>query len=131
MKFTEPDRPKKSKKLEKTNKSANASNQKNFEESECPETPLAPRRPKNVSAPEVKSGLKDKNLSDVLGQRIAKRKDNMNAFAQTDMAKGIAQSAPEAPVRNVLKNVFSLKDMDIYIFYQSKVSEKSCKINHM
>ncbi|XP_041348535.1 nuclear protein MDM1-like isoform X2 [Gigantopelta aegis] len=102
LKFTELDKPKKSSK--KTKKASNVSVQKNSEDSEQLVTPLAPRKPKNMQAPELKAALKDKNLSDVLGEKLAKTKDNnMNAFVQTDMAKGVAQSAQEAPAEYAMK----------------------------
>ncbi|KAL5014176.1 hypothetical protein ScPMuIL_008446 [Solemya velum] len=78
-----------------------------------PKTPLAPRRPKGQQSSvlnEVKESFKENqaNLdsSDFAPKVLLKDKkivDNMNEFVQTDMNKGVMDSAPEAPAEYSLK----------------------------
>ncbi|KAK7101751.1 nuclear protein MDM1-like isoform X2 [Littorina saxatilis] len=59
--------------------------------------PPAPRKPQQTDQQVVKEGLRDKNLSDILPRaKSAHSKDKLNEFAQTNMDKGVALSAPEA-----------------------------------
>ncbi|XP_071081745.1 nuclear protein MDM1-like isoform X2 [Haliotis cracherodii] len=58
-------------------------------------------RTKENEAP-VKQALKDKNLSDVLGE-LKKKKPSMNEFTQANMEKGVVDSAPEAPADYAIK----------------------------
>jgi len=64
--------------------------------------PPAPRKVKHLDLQPVKEGLKDKNLSDVLPKKSSSKtktsKTKMNETVQTNMAKGVALSAPEATV---------------------------------
>ena len=60
--------------------------------------PPAPRKPKPSDLQEVKEGLRDKNLSDVLPKGKATTKDRVNEFVQTNMDKGLALSGQEATV---------------------------------
>ncbi|XP_067684060.1 nuclear protein MDM1-like isoform X1 [Haliotis asinina] len=48
----------------------------------------------------VKQALKDKNLSDVLGE---KKKPSMNEFTQANIEKGVVDSAPEASAEYAMK----------------------------
>ncbi|XP_046564745.1 nuclear protein MDM1-like isoform X2 [Haliotis rubra] len=50
----------------------------------------------------VKQALKDKNLSDVLGE-MKKKKPSMNEFTQANTEKGVLDSAPEAPAEYAMK----------------------------
>ena len=53
---------------------------------------------------DLKEPLKDKDLKDILEPEkpasVKGSSSNMNEFVQTNMKKGIADSAPEAPVND-------------------------------
>lgn len=67
-----------------------------------PPTPLTPRKPKGYHGfqhDNFKAKTVDVNKEVVTSKQLKdKQINNMNAFSQTDLQKGIMDSAPEAPV---------------------------------
>lgn len=81
----------------------NAKDRNDIKENLTPTSPPpAPRKVKHTDFQQLKKGLKDKNLSDILPKGKTSQ-STMNENVQTDLGKGVALSAPEAPANYSLK----------------------------
>ena len=95
-----------------------------------PPTPLTPRKPKDYHGfqqDNLKLKTVDVNKEVSSSKQLKDKKiNNMNAFSQTNIEKGIMDSAPEAPVSIlIILNVRLYKDV-LYIKYWFLVKKKWC-----